>query len=191
MCVLKLFIIIIIIIIISGKTYCGSTGGVTTLFFLYRVYPWIDSIMYCILPMTSLFVLNIVMMRHMKQVIRTRQSMQHLNGGDTHVSQSNQRQMTNMLLLVSFSFLVLTGPIGTFLVVRRNAWNPQTPKEKAIMSLLYSIINNMAYTNHAINFVFYCFSGQRFRNELKRMCRRLVRKNRSRYIRRNVAVVSK
>ncbi|XP_041374222.1 thyrotropin-releasing hormone receptor-like [Gigantopelta aegis] len=175
----------------TGKPYCGSTGGQTTIFFLYRIYPWIDSIMYCILPMTSLFVLNMVMLRHMKKVIRSRQSMQCLHAKENQSSQSSQRQMTTMLLLVSFSFLILTGPIGTFLVVRRNAWTPKMPKEKAIMDLLSSVINNMAYTNHAINFVFYCFSGQRFRNELRRMCTRLVAKSRKPNLQRDITVISK
>ncbi|XP_041374216.1 probable G-protein coupled receptor 139 [Gigantopelta aegis] len=150
----------------TGATYCGSVRGETTRFFLNKVYPWMDSMIYCVIPLSSLFVLNTVMIHHMRKHIRRRQSMRTVTATDY---QSSQRQMTVMLLLVSCFFLLFTGPMGIFLIVDKYVWISRTAKEKAVSRLLHSIIDNMVFTNHAVNFIFYCFSGERFRTELKRM----------------------
>ncbi|XP_041374784.1 thyrotropin-releasing hormone receptor-like [Gigantopelta aegis] len=151
----------------TGKYFCGRTREPATKLFLEKAFPWIDSLLYCILPMMSLFALNTIMIHHMKKHISRCLS---LRNSKTNENQSNQRQMTVMLLLVSFSFLLLTGPMGIVLIVERYVWIPRTLKQTAVSRLLHSVIDNMMYMNHAINFMFYCFTGRKFRNELKRMC---------------------
>ena len=65
-----------------------------------------------------------------------------------------------MLLTISFTFIVLTGPI----VLLNSIW----PEENyPYLSLEISII--LEYLNHAINGFLYCLSGSRFRNELKKL----------------------
>ena len=67
---------------------------------------------------------------------------------------------TTMLLTISFTFIVLTGPI----VLLNSIW----PEENyPYLSLEISII--LEYLNHAINGFLYCLSGSRFRNELKKL----------------------
>ncbi|XP_041374610.1 probable G-protein coupled receptor B0563.6 [Gigantopelta aegis] len=150
----------------TGLTYCGSSGGETTKFFKYRIYPWIDSIIYFVLPFTAIFVLNISMMHITGRATRRRGHMQNMRSSDVN---RKQIELTVMLLLVSFFFLLLTGPMGVILIVERIAWIPTSLKEKAVHRLIHSVVDNMMYTNHAINFLFYCFSGQRFRNEVRRL----------------------
>ena len=156
-----------VFLVFLGKYFCGRTNEPATKIFLEKVYPLIDSFIYSILPLTSLFVLNTIMMCHMKRRMRRRLSIR-----DAAISenQSNQTQITAMLLLVSVSFLLLTGPMGILLIVERYVWVPGTMKEKAVARLVHSVIDNLMYMNHAINFIFYCFSGRKFRTELKRMC---------------------
>ncbi|KAK7466699.1 hypothetical protein BaRGS_00037186 [Batillaria attramentaria] len=71
-------------------------------------------------------------------------------------------QLTRMLLTVSIAFLILTLPIGVFVVVSRY-WNPPSGYEKALFNLFRDVTESLMYTNHAINFLLYCLSGGRFR----------------------------
>lgn len=63
------------------------------------------------------------------------------------------------------------------LLYKRYYWLPSTNAEKATARLTHAIVDNLMYTNHAVNFLLYCLSGQRFRLEFKRLldsacCRR-------------------
>ncbi|XP_041374812.1 growth hormone secretagogue receptor type 1-like [Gigantopelta aegis] len=148
----------------SGYSSCWIVGDETTKYFVGKIYPWIDSVVYFLIPVTSLFVLNIAMIVKM----RSRQSF----------TETGQRQMTVMLLLVTFAFLILTGPMGIVLMLGRYSWHPETVEEKAVSKLIHSIVDNMMYANHAVNFVLYCMSGRRFRDEVKDMfCCRTCRGN--------------
>ncbi|XP_076458562.1 putative G-protein coupled receptor B0563.6 [Babylonia areolata] len=78
-----------------------------------------------------------------------------------------------MLLLVSFAFLVLTSPVMIVLLYQRYYWVANTQVEKERVRLTYAFVNNLMYSNHAINFLLYCVSGRRFRQELKQFLTRL------------------
>ncbi|KAL8576662.1 hypothetical protein ACOMHN_025137 [Nucella lapillus] len=85
--------------------------------------------------------------------------------------------ITVMFLLVSFTFLLLTSPVVIVLLVKRYYWLPSTAAERAQARLTHAVVDNFMYTNHAVNFLLYCVSGARFRQELNRLlaamcCRR-------------------
>ena len=69
---------------------------------------------------------------------------------------------TAMLSTISFTFIVLTGPI-----VLINAIWPDGDYSR----LIFKIAITLQYTNHGINGILYCTSGSRFRIELKRLLR--------------------
>ena len=87
----------------------------------------------------------------------------HLNkGGSTEstnqaLSKSATRG-TAMLLTVSFTFIILTGPI----IVVNAIW-----PENNYPDMAFKIAVTFEYMNHGINGILYCCSGSRFRNELK------------------------
>ena len=157
-----------ILILSTGSASCWIVGDETTKFFAGKIYPWIDSFIYSILPMTSLFVLNIAMIVAMKRATRSRHTM-HSSGQHDLVESGRQTQLTVMLLLVSFAFLVLAGPMGIVLMLNRYSWHPETLWQLAVSKLVHSVVDNMMYANHAVNFGFYCVSGRRFRLEVKKM----------------------
>ncbi|XP_041379845.1 galanin receptor type 2-like [Gigantopelta aegis] len=160
----------------TGKSRCWTEGDLNV-FFLSRVYPWIDSTIYCFLPVTILFILNVLIIRRTTRAYKRRQS---LTGPS---SSARQRQVSTMLILVTSAFLVLTAPIAVQLIVQRYALIPRTAHEKAINLLVHAVTDNLMYTNHACNFIFYCISGQRFRNELRRvMCGIAFRRQPSRVL---------
>ncbi|KAK7111458.1 G-protein coupled receptor 84-like isoform X2 [Littorina saxatilis] len=105
------------------------------------------------------------------------------NGSSSHSrTSSTKKAITNtnitvMLLMVSFTFLLLTSPVVIVLLYKRYYWLPDTNAERARARLTHAFVDNLMYTNHAVNFVLYCVSGRRFREELKRLlsgacCRR-------------------
>ena len=69
---------------------------------------------------------------------------------------------TAMLLTVSFTFIILTGPI----VVVNSIW-----PDGSIPDIAFKITITLEYLNHGINGILYCCSGSRFRNELKNLLR--------------------
>ncbi|XP_048237981.1 growth hormone secretagogue receptor type 1-like [Haliotis rufescens] len=151
-------------------TFCGYDGE-TNKFFVTKVFPWIDSALYCFIPMTSLFVLNFLIIANLKRAAKKQQNLTHtLKGTAGNRPGQSQRQLTVMLMLVSFAFLFLSAPVAIIIIVQRYAWFPKTPHEVAVFHLVHAIIDNLMYTNHTINFLLYCISGQKFRTELRRLC---------------------
>ena len=68
---------------------------------------------------------------------------------------------TAMLLLVSFTFIILTAPIS----IANAVWLFLIPE------LIFKICLVFQYTNHGINGILYCVIGSRFRNELRNLFR--------------------
>ncbi|KAL8596485.1 hypothetical protein ACOMHN_044023 [Nucella lapillus] len=77
-----------------------------------------------------------------------------------------------MFLLVTFTFLLLTSPIVIVLMYGRHSWQPKTNVERAKFRLTMAFVDNMMFSNHAINFLLYCISGRRFRQELGKLFQR-------------------
>lgn len=73
-----------------------------------------------------------------------------------------QRRLTRMLLLVSFAWLGLTAPFTLHALFFDSA-----PSVRSL--LVKSICFMLMYINHATNFYLYCITGQRFRDELKKI----------------------
>ncbi|KAL8596483.1 hypothetical protein ACOMHN_044021 [Nucella lapillus] len=95
------------------------------------------------------------------------------NGGHGTVRKATTSTNINvMFLLVSFTFLLLMSPIVIVLLYGRHYWKPSTNAKKAQFRLLRVFVNNLMYSNHAVNFLLYCISGRRFREELDRFLTR-------------------
>ena len=102
--------------------------------------------------------------------------------GSKSTSKIGNANITVMLLAVSFTFLLLTSPVVIVLLYKRYFWLPSSNVEKARAQLVHAFVDNLMYTNHAINFLLYCLSGRRFRRELAKLlarcclCRVMVRR---------------
>ena len=77
---------------------------------------------------------------------------------------------TRMLLVLSWTYLALTTPIGVFLI------KSDYLNENKRIDFQWAIVNMLQYTNNAIHFFLYCLTGSKFRDELKSMfcCKRWV-----------------
>ncbi|KAK2190140.1 hypothetical protein NP493_86g03015 [Ridgeia piscesae] len=74
-----------------------------------------------------------------------------------------------MLLSVTFAFIILTGPIAVTLILEKSWVPPKEAHGSAIWRLWRTVVSNLMYTNHAINFLLYSVSGRKFRREFCRI----------------------
>ena len=165
----------------SGKTLClfsnvadrSSRYG----YFHLKVWPWIDAFTYSFLPLLMLSILNILIIRNLRNASMQRQKAlcrpnEHpATGTATEATKagtgSTERQVTTMLLSVTSAFILLTGPMAVFLIVEK-IWTHETnAHETAIHGLVRSVTANLMFTNHATNFLLYCATGRAFRSQLK------------------------
>lgn len=91
----------------------------------------------------------------------------------SHAKGSNKRKrrMSYMLILITFSFILLTLPsviVHTFL--------RDYLSNKPYRRLVNSIVNNFLHTSHAINFLLYIYSAPSFRTELMKILANLKHK---------------
>ena len=86
---------------------------------------------------------------------------------ESRKSQS-EGSLTTMLLMVSFTFVILTGPIYAFYVAYIFKNNMESAQALADYVMAGNICNQMLLTNYAINFYLYCLGGSKFRSDLKK-----------------------
>ena len=87
-------------------------------------------------------------------------------------SDSKIASVTVTLLTVSFTYIVLNLPIGVFSVFGALEKLMDNAHQMAQQYLWLIVGLLLQFTNNSINFVLYCATGPRFRNELKAMfCR--------------------
>jgi len=69
-----------------------------------------------------------------------------------------------MLVSVSFCWLILTAPFNLHTML---ALNEITHPSRGVHMLLKTICFCLLYLNHSVNLLLYCFTGRKFRLELK------------------------
>ncbi|KAK2157048.1 hypothetical protein LSH36_200g04073 [Paralvinella palmiformis] len=97
----------------------------------------------------------------------------------TKNAQQNKYQVTIMLLVVSFSWLLLTLPYTVMSLIN---FDYSTSRTRAVAFLLKTISFLLMYLNHSCNFFLYCLAGKKFRTEFISMfhdCRMSLQRRRS------------
>ena len=69
-----------------------------------------------------------------------------------------------MLVSVSFCWLILTAPFNIHTMLALNGVMASSPDTNV---LLKTICFCLLYVNHSVNLLLYCFTGRKFRLELK------------------------
>ena len=78
-----------------------------------------------------------------------------------------ERQITVMLLLVSFLYLILIGPGFIHFVYWLVVPPDRDPLTFANFNLSYNVCQKLFFTNNSVNFFLYCISGKKFRSDLR------------------------
>ena len=89
--------------------------------------------------------------------------------GRASKTKSAETQITVTLLVVTFSFLILTTPAYIILMLSILVVIGPTPRDFAMWFLLLVFGEKLFITNYAINFFLYVISGHRFRADLAKV----------------------
>ena len=147
------------LIMMGNTTLCAFTSAKFEYFYLYT-FTWIDLILGFILPAICIVSLNIATV---VQCFKSTIAREDLRKGKSN-------HLLRIMFLVSAAFIVLYVPGILYLLIRpyifdiRDStamWANDTDE------ILNAVFLNLMFSNHAINFLLYVFSGRRFRNELR------------------------
>ena len=140
------------------------------------IYYWIANILHFILPFLLLLMMNTVIIYTLSNRSKFRaecqgqgQSQSQSQGqgqGQIQNVKSSEKQIFVMLLLVTFSYLILNTPTYFLVFLNFADIKKQTPYSLALFHLFYSVAQKALYTNYGINFFLYVISGQKFRKDL-------------------------
>ncbi|XP_041363545.1 C-C chemokine receptor type 1-like [Gigantopelta aegis] len=171
---------------IENETFADTCDSMYSDYYDFEllIWPWVDICIYSVFPSSILIMCNISIIY--KVVTSSRQVLHHdfSNGNSIQnrsvaSRQSQSSSLTVMLLSVSFTYVVCTTPFSIF-VIYSNVFAPgeyESAHDQAVDKLVWSVVNMLQYTNNCINFILYCVSGKRFRNELSGLCSRQDRSN--------------
>ena len=129
-----------------------------------RVHSWLSTVLNAVIPFILLIHMNYIIVK----TVRNSGKLFGANGmlKRQETMKSAGKQVTIMLLLVTTLFLILLVPAYIRFIyvafVKRD-----TPLEYARSMLVFQITAKLYKTNSGINFLLYCVSGMKFRNDLK------------------------
>ena len=149
----------------SGAAMC--VFGLFTRTIWVQIYQWFDTCVASAIPFLVLIVMNcaiIVALRRQSQV-----QAEIADADSAALAKSRERQITGMLLSVSFMFVILTSPLFIFRTYFTFVSRSSSPKMEAIYHMGHHICHKLWYTNNAINFYLYCLTGAKFRKGLAKM----------------------
>ncbi len=147
-----------------GQVICTVSKANQSNLYMRYIISWIFTVLYSFLPFLTLLFCSMAIIYQVAHARVKRQQMASVNDPSKQASNNN---MTVILLIISFAFLILSTPSGVFLIYRRVSLGiSHSPAYIAKVRLVQVIFAIMMYLNHSLNFVFYCISGTRFRQEL-------------------------
>ncbi|XP_076467644.1 uncharacterized protein LOC143298649 [Babylonia areolata] len=140
---------------------------------------WVDISISCIIPSVCLVVCDVILSRTLFKSSASSAAVSStvyaISNTPGHSDSRRKRasKTTVMVLALSCTFILLTLPVCVYMVWVRNTGNQLTndPRLLAISELALTVTTLLWYTNSAINFLLYCFTGSKFRKEfLTMMC---------------------
>ena len=139
-----------------------------------RVYSWASFVLNAVIPFAMLIHMNYVIVttvRNSKNMLvdtNTSTGTTANQGMETRrkIMKSAESQLTIMMLLVTTLFLILLFPTY-FRFIYLVFAERDTPIGYAKSMLIFQISFKFYATNSGINFLLYCISGKKFRNDLK------------------------
>lgn len=141
---------------------------------VHTVWPWVDSVLYSLLPSLILFILNCLIIRQVYVARKCRSQLQHCKSGrNIYLSKSlpteGSIKLSLMLLTVSFAFMITTLPKNASLIVETSSSEEYTYRQIANSALSQTVTTLLMYLNHSINFFLYCATGKKFRKTMERL----------------------
>ena len=142
--------------------------------FFNLAWPWIDLCVFCLIPFSVIVIGNgFILFKVIKSQRKTKaRVVPSINTGETRTSHRNTSKhssMTAMLFTLNMVFLITTSPVSIYNIGYPHWVTDGTHQTYASLDLWWAIVNMLMYTNNSLNFLLYCLSGTRFRQEVKRL----------------------
>ena len=157
---------------------------------LVTVYSYVNLAVSSLIPFTIILTLNVLIINSVRKRFKYFESKesqelrnQNVRGDGNVTSKARESQLVIMLLLVTFTLLILTLPQYIRYVVYLIVNSRADPEAYATYILVYNITQKLYFTNSMCNIFLYAIGGSKFRQDVKDVfCRRsksLVRTNTS------------
>ena len=123
------------------------------------IHAIINRLLFEVIPIPSVIIGNVVIIVG----LRRRPSLKSTSGESNQTRKYQERQLTKLLLVVSFSFLTLCAPfdISSFISITGD-YDNEIPKG-VVTSLITEILTTLTLLNSSINFVIYSVMNKRYR----------------------------
>ena len=155
-----------------------GTGAETT---AVKIYYWLTFVIPVFIPFLMLLVMNCIIIHTLRKRTESnilRDLAQGKNPDQPSKIQQSEKQVYILLLLVSFTLLVLHTPVNV-MIFYINYVPGSTAYYHAGVHLFYHVAEKAYFTNHAINFILYVLSGQKFRKDFIQLFKGMKRSNSS------------
>ncbi|XP_053400572.1 uncharacterized protein LOC128557323 [Mercenaria mercenaria] len=132
------------------------------------IHQTIATVGYLVIPEAIFFIGGIIIVRKLqfsKQLRRRMVTNYMRDAGYKPAYDNRANQITLTLLLVNVVFVVTATPAYIFLV-GRSTWVDEESGMTSTQEIVWATVNQMVYINHAINFILYCLTGRRFRQQV-------------------------
>lgn len=151
---------------VSGKYLCFSFQGSGV---WIKVYAFVVIIFNAFVVFIALLTMNILIIKTLRNNLfrdskKINRRLEQSKEGRDRLAQT---QLTIMLLLVSFAFLVLTTPNYIRHITYTYKDYKSDPDTYAVYVLIYHISSKLYVTNSAVNIILYCIGGAKFRKDFK------------------------
>ena len=147
-------------------------------------YPWIDVIIFWVVPSVIMLVCNIVIIKTIRsetpKKMKEKKSQAEdapenrtgdISGQTNLAFQKHGRRLTTTALVLSFSYFILVAPVlfYTLISLIADAKGEALPLSEFVVALLDAGLHVIYLINYSCNFWLYCFSTPSFRRDLKKM----------------------
>ena len=147
---------------------CVPTSGWYANFY-HKIWPMILIFIASICPAVIIFISNV---RILKVILTRNKRVAPQHKTKTNIRKKTadvNRTVNSMLITVSCFYILSTLPICVYLFLESSLFWHDTPQNVISRKLFWAITCLLFYSNSAVNFLLYCFSGSMFRLVLKEM----------------------
>ncbi|CAF1208895.1 unnamed protein product [Rotaria sordida] len=147
----------------AGNIKCYATKNNSD--YIYPQWERVHLVVYNLCPFAIMCICNTYII-----VVTVRSSRAQAESTPPTLQRKNierYRQLTALLIIVTFAFVLLTLPACIYFVFFRH--NLESKTERTYRYMIQISLNSVQFTSHAINFFLYCFSAKSFLNELSDM----------------------
>ena len=139
------------------------------------IYSYMSMIVTPVVPVSLLFVMNIIIIK----TVWKSQRIRYINQTGQDKTKGTEVQLTIMLILVSSLFVILLLPFEMREIYYTIFSKAETPKQFAIFIFVFDVTYELYNVNYGINFYLYFISGTKFRRDLLNIFGITLRHNRA------------